>query len=170
MAKVTPVSLDDPGNPIRCEFSLIDPEAPGKWHILLARFVGTYRIGCKGNPDAMFIASMARAAVLRWGPSGVILDLSELGYKWGDMMELVLHPRQWAGFETPFAVVVGPECRDAIATLKFGVGTTKHATDIEGYFDALPAAVEYLLPLCGPWAVNTHEFIKQIFGAYLDHP
>ena len=171
MAKVTPVSLNDPQNPIRCEFSLIDPETPGKWHILVARFVGTYRIGCKGNPDAMFIASMARAAVFNWGPSGVILDLSQLDYKWGDNMEEVLNVPQWAGFDIPFAVLVGAESREAIASLKFGVETKKQATEVEGYFDTLAAAIEYLLPRSGPWPVTTPEFVKQLFGnCLLDRP
>ena len=169
MAKVTPVSLEDPANPIRCEFSLIDPEIPGKWHILVARFVGKYRLGHLGDPDATYIASMARAAMFNWEPSGLILDLSQLDYKWGDMMDLVLNPNQWSGFKTPFAVVVGPDCRDAIASLKFGTDTTKSAADITGFFDTLPAAIDYLLPLCGPGPVTTPDIIKNIFGAGSPH-
>ena len=102
MAKVTPVSLDDPGNPIRCEFSLIDPEAPGKWHILLARFVGTYRIGCKGNPDAMFIASMhcsllcrawenSEAAEIAWSYSFIE---AYIFINWSRVMELAGEARR----------------------------------------------------------------------------
>src|SRR5688500_10764632 len=115
-------------------------------HVLVMKFSGVYRVGCKGNPDASFMSAMQIAAREHWKPAGTVLDLSDLQYDWGDMMDLVRGPGGGRWRDHPHAVVVGPKTRDAMATLMFGVRTTKRATDAEGYVDGdLDAAITYVI-------------------------
>src|SRR5262245_57191729 len=59
------------------------------YDLLVVKFKGKYRYGSSGNPDATFMSAMAEAGIVAWGPAGLILDLSELAYEWGDQLEEV---------------------------------------------------------------------------------
>lgn len=131
------VRLDD-ATAVRCEFQL---ETTGKnrfCYTLIARFVGEYRSGCAGRPDAAFIVGMATTAVELWHPAALVLDLSQLRYEWGDEMASVLTP----DVPCKVAIVVGPGCGPAIATLMWGLNTNRNATEADGIFDCLEAAWE----------------------------
>jgi hypothetical protein len=82
MSRRTPVTLADPDNAIVCEF-LLDRLGDDWREVLIIRFVGKYRIGNLGRPDAAWMAAMSAAAQVRWEPQGIVLDLSRLEYEWG---------------------------------------------------------------------------------------
>jgi hypothetical protein len=103
--------------------------------ILVIKYSGTYPHGSAGNADAQFPYAMAKAGVAAFEPWGVIHDLTELSYEWGDMLERVLAvgpdkelpPELESVFgscsgsgRSPVAVVVGPHCEEAIRTLLLG--------------------------------------------------
>src|SRR5690348_9516372 len=121
--KLKPVRIEE-YTKLCYEFQL---EATGRNPVcctLIAKFIGDYRDGSSGHPDAVFMVGMLRMAVDLWRPAGVVLDLSELRYDWGDEMYWLLPP-EVNGKKA--AVVVGPKCARAIGTLLWGVNTTKEA-------------------------------------------
>ncbi len=113
--------------------------------ILVARFEGVYRVGCKGAPDGRLIQGLTGAALIIWRPSGLILDLRQLSYVWGDEMEEVLGMR--GEIKIPFAVVGSELCLPAIGTLikQFsGFKELKTATDAENVFEGIEEAFDYV--------------------------
>ena len=112
-------------------------------HIVVMQFIGKYRDGCLGNPDAAFMDMMVTAALTAWEPSAAIIDLSQLNYVWGDMLEMIfpddageLGPRG-----LPSALVVGEECREAIRTLIFGVNGTESLSEVAWVHESLDDAL-----------------------------
>jgi hypothetical protein len=152
VSTLIPVQLGGDNNPIRVEFFLVEPPPSKGGRLLVMKFSGVYGVGCEGNPDAAYMSAMSAAAVDYWQPEGTVLDLSELQYDWGDLIETALGPREG---HAPHAVVVGPKSRRALATLMFGLDTTKDATDHEGYFDNLDVAIAYVIAQMGNIATET---------------
>jgi hypothetical protein len=149
MSRRTPVTLHDPDNPIGCEFFLDRLEDDWR-EVLIVRFVGKYRIGHLGQPDAAYMAAMSAAAEVRWEPQGIVLDLSGLEYEWGDNLDNVLN-WCWSRLDGPGAVVVGGACKEAIRTLLFGVHSEKSLAEREDYFEDLEAAVAYVRKELADW-------------------
>lgn len=110
--------------------------------ILVIQFAGTYRVGSSGNPDASFMFAMGNAAVEAFGPAAVILDMSQLSYEWGDMLDCVFDIG--GHLRLPSSVIVGPQCREAIGTLCFGINSKEDACQHEEIFDTLEDAWQYV--------------------------
>lgn len=136
--KLKPVRIEE-ATKLRCEFQLETTGGNPFSTTLIAKFIGDYHDGSGGKPDARFISGMTQMATAIWHPAAVVLDLSELRYEWGDDMANLLSP--WVGSKKA-AVVVGPKCARAIATLLWGVNTTKEATEMEFIFDSVEEAWE----------------------------
>ena len=113
--------------------------------ILIVAFEGQYGVGSTGNDDARFMYAMATAGVTATEPRAVIFDFSKLRYQWGDMLETVYDaaPRLHDGRQA-FAVVVGPECREAVRTLELGQNSTEPLSAIPWAHDTLESACAYL--------------------------
>jgi hypothetical protein len=88
------------------------------------------------------IRGLTLTAIEVWNPAGVVLDLSELHYDWGDEMDLLLDVASDRSVKS--AVVVGPACARAIATLMWGVDTKRPATEAENIFDNVEEAWQYV--------------------------
>jgi hypothetical protein len=104
---------------IEVRYFLVPSRRKPHLEILVIRYIGTYPFGSGGNDDARFMCAMAKAGVSAFEPWGVIHDLSELSYEWGDMLDIVFG----VGPEfapSPVAVVVGPRCEEAVRTLLLG--------------------------------------------------
>jgi hypothetical protein len=101
-----------------------------------------YRDGSEGAPDAHFMCGLTEIALEIWRPAALVLDLSELQYDWGDEMDLVLSVGQRQ--HVPSAVVIGPGCSRAIATLFWGTDTSRLATEAENIFTDLDAAWKHV--------------------------
>ncbi len=114
--------------------------------VLILQFSGEYRFGSAGNPDAYFMHAICSVAVIAWEPKAVILDLSELKYEWGDMLELAFNvPSRQPFLDPPLRVVVaGPQCREAIRTLVFGIGSTNTFADADWLYEDFDTAWNYV--------------------------
>lgn len=110
--------------------------------ILIVTYLGHYPFGSSGNSDAHYMFAMGNAALHAYSPSGVIIDMSELHYEWGDMLEMVfgIGSDQYVDSEFPMATVVGPGCREAVRTLIHGENSDKQIEDIGWVFESLEAA------------------------------
>lgn len=126
---------------IRYEFQLETDRS--KPRILIAKFIGTYRPGSSGAPDACFIIGITTAACEMWGPSALILDFRQLSYVWGDEMDWLLGDFGET-MRRPTAIVGSELCLPAIGTLLYDETSTIPATDAENIFDNLDEAITYL--------------------------
>jgi hypothetical protein len=140
--KLEPLNLLDLTRSIDVTFlhgnSLINPTHD----ILIIKYFGRYPDGSAGNTDARNMVAMGKAALYAYEPSGVIIDLSELYYEWGDMLERVfgIGSDRHVDAELPLATVVGSHCREAIRTLIHGINNDKPIEEIAWVFDSLEAA------------------------------
>jgi hypothetical protein len=111
--------------------------------ILVIRYTGSYGYGSDGNGDARYMRAMAMAGTETYRCWGVIHDLRELHYEWGDMLESVFispHTDELG----PVAVVVGPMCEEAVRTLLLGENSTELLEKIGYVFQSLDAAWAYV--------------------------
>jgi hypothetical protein len=109
-------------------------------NILVIRYQGEYPVGSAGNPDARYMYAMATAGIAAFRPFGVIHDLSELGYTWGDMLDMVLDVGPFDESKVQSAVVVGPRCEEAVRTLLLGETSTQPLEAIGSVFRDVSAA------------------------------
>lgn len=130
-----PIRVEDETS-LQYEFQL-ETTGPNRFcYTLIAKFIGEYRDGSAGRPDVDFILGMTKLAVGIWQPAALVLDLSELKYDWGDEMSWLLPP----DVTCKAAVVVGPRCSRAIATVMWGLDTQKPVTDADFVFETIAEA------------------------------
>jgi hypothetical protein len=125
--------------------------------ILVIKFIGQYRIGSAGNPDAAFMQAVSRTAIFEIDPDGILLDLRELHYEWGDMLDGVFELGEryypvkretqdeellFESVPIPQATLIGPYCKEAIYTLIADVGDS--AEECEWLFEDFDMAWNYL--------------------------
>jgi len=111
-------------------------------YTLIAKFIGEYRPGSQGAPDAHFIRGITQTALEIWNPGALILDLRELSYVWGDEMDLVLDTGTNQG--VPLAIVGSELCLPAIGTLVHGINSKQPATDLDHIFENIEEAWQYI--------------------------
>jgi hypothetical protein len=129
--------------------------------ILVVKYVGVYPLGSAGNDDAQYMYAMAKAGVAAFEPWGVIHDLSELNYEWGDMLDNVftIGPREPRQDEKVMegifggnlgsvamrpAVVVGPGCEEAVRTLLLGLDSPEPIEKVGYVFRDFKSAWSYV--------------------------
>jgi len=133
---------------ISIRYFLTPSEKRPHLEVLVIRYTGEYPSGSGGNADAVYMHAMAKAAVAAFEPWGVIHDLSELRYEWGDLLEMVfgVGPE----FEpAPVALVVGPGCEEAIRTLCHGIDSKEPIDTLGWVFRDLPSAWRYVVDRIG---------------------
>jgi hypothetical protein len=99
-------------------------------------FSGTFRDGPAGDPDGLYVHGIIGIAHAIWHPSGMILDLTELTYNWGDGMIDLLEPPS----NNPFVLIVGPQCKQGISQLCYGFPATRTVLDREDCFESFEPA------------------------------
>ncbi|GAB7044580.1 MULTISPECIES: hypothetical protein [Catenuloplanes] len=115
-----------------------DAEAWMRDELLLVSFAGTYGTGSAGNGDAAFMRAVLALARRAFAPAGVVLDLRDVEYHWGDMMASVLNDAVLGGVSP--AVVVSGTCRPAMTGLvEAELGEDPAAWLFDGVDDALRA-------------------------------
>jgi hypothetical protein len=77
--------------------------------ILIVSFRGEYRWGSQGNPDAQYMRAVIAGALVAWHCNGVVLDLRELTYQWGNSLLHVFEQRP----SLSWSVVVSERCAAA---------------------------------------------------------
>lgn len=98
-------------------------------------WTGTFGDGSRGNDDGVFMRVTTLAALSAWHTHGVVFDLRQLGYTWGDKIwETFGRGIDPSGVEDlPYATVISDRCRPGFATCM---------SIIEPTFDSLDFAVE----------------------------
>jgi hypothetical protein len=110
----TPRNLSDL-SALRYRFATARSEASARDDLLVVTFVGTYGMGSAGNGDAVFMRAVLALALRAFAPAGVVLDLRDLDYRWGDMMGAVLNDATIRN--VPPSVVISDLCRKAMTSL-----------------------------------------------------
>jgi hypothetical protein len=108
--------------------------------ILVVSFHGIYRNGSAGRPDAGFIKGIINTGLSVFDPFSLLIDLSDLKYNWGDDLDILFNESE----NVNTVVLVGEECRKAMSSLAFGVGTNKDIVDNAFYFDNFEKAIAKL--------------------------
>ena len=111
--------------------------------ILVIKYSGKYAFGSAGNTDAIYMNAMGKAAMEAWDPGAVIIDLQDLHYEWGDMLEYAFNIS--TDDTLPLAVIVGLGCEEAVRTLLLGIDSKESIDKIEWIFKDLDAAWNYIL-------------------------
>lgn len=106
----------------------------GEQRLLVAAFAGEYRTGSLGTPDATFMTAILAGALAAWSVDGVVLDLRELSYVWGDGLLSVFRPPERGLVPLSWSVVASSRCAPALRSL-FGGGDL--------IFDELDAAIDH---------------------------
>ncbi|MBQ0734208.1 hypothetical protein J9332_07785 [Aquimarina celericrescens] len=116
------------------------------YDILTIKYSGKYGIGSAGNSDAQYMYAKGEYGLNCYEPMGAILDLSNLEYEWGDMMDLVFNvgSNQYVDAEFPIALIIGEKCAEAIGTLIHGINSKESATTEEWIFDDFEMAWKFV--------------------------
>lgn len=139
LEKVDPEKVSD----VRVEYFLGNCSVKSS-SILVVKFAGVYGIGSEGNGDAAYMYMKGLAGITIYEPYGIILDLRDLDYKWGDMMDYVFNLMSKGIVENGGAVIVGEMCREAIGTLIHGIDSTESPTTEDWVYDTLDSAWIYV--------------------------
>lgn len=104
-------------------------------NITILEWSGKFGIGSLGNDDGQFMRITTLAALGAWPAHGVVFDLRNLQYEWGDKIwEMFRRGMDLSGVETlPFATLISDQCYPGFATCM---------SIIEPVFDTIEAAVE----------------------------
>ena len=110
--------------------------------VLVVSFSGTYGAGSQGNDDGIFISAVTLAGLAAFGGGCLVLDFTEMDYRWGNTLLKVFDDvsqyMDEPGVATyPVLVVTSDRSRDAFLSL---VGKTE-ATSTEWHFRDLAAAL-----------------------------
>lgn len=112
---------------VNITFHVAPPALKSHPRILRVCFAGAYGHGAGGNDDACYMEAMSRAGVDIFTPDGIIFDLSDLSYEWGDMLSRVFDVAfEWlSDASPPFALVLGERCEPAVHSLLLDDGWTE---------------------------------------------
>jgi hypothetical protein len=122
-------------------------------HVQIVAFSGEYRVGSAGNPDAAYMRAVVTSAAAAWDSVGVVFDLRDLDYSWGNALVSVVQAGELlhdGDDEHPFPVrlVVSSKCRAGLESLFAAMGDGEGAWMYETIDDAVEsvreAAREYL--------------------------
>lgn len=108
--------------------------------ILIISFQGKYRNGSSGSPDAGLIKGIVKLGVCVFDPFGLIIDLRDLEYNWGDDFDLIFEEEMHINS----VLLIGEKCRKAMSTLMFGIHSEKDIVDNIFFFDDYDKALARL--------------------------
>jgi len=117
--------------------------SPPHLEILVVRFLGTSGFGCANDSDAIYMDAMIRAGIAAFDSVGVILDLREMGYEWGDMMlcPFAAGSRYYVDSDLPVVAVVSDRNRKGLKSLMADEAGIDPKTVL---FDTMDAALAHL--------------------------
>jgi hypothetical protein len=88
--------------------------------VAVLAFTGTYGYGSQGNGDGRFMTAMVHAAIEAWSPNGIILDLRELAYEFGNTILSAIdagRDDENEGWITPTVIVASDSSRTGLTSL-----------------------------------------------------
>ncbi|WP_193726845.1 hypothetical protein [Paenibacillus guangzhouensis] len=114
--------------------------------IMILKFTGIYGYGSDGNSDAAYMTAIGKAVLEAWEPGGLIIDLRDLTYDWGDRIESIfsIGNDKYSDIPFPVSLIVGDKSEEAIRTLLLGIESIKYIEDIGWVFRNLNNAWNYI--------------------------
>lgn len=109
--------------------------------VLVASFVGEYRHGSRGEPDARLMEAVIASARIAYRPVAIALDFTRLEYEWGDDLRRVVDAStgRFQYPPLPVTAAIGPRCRKGWTTF-----APLFAPALRGFwFDNLGEAVQH---------------------------
>lgn len=111
--------------------------------VLIGSFSGSYGIGSLGNGDGIFISAVTLAGLAAFEGGCLVLDFSNMDYKWGNTLLKVFNDVSQYMNEPdapafPIIVVTSDRSRDAFLSL---VGSTEEGAK-EWHFQNMAEAIE----------------------------
>lgn len=140
---------------IECQFFLVDPAQAGRRTVLVASFSGEYPDGSRGNAHGAYIATMSLYGIHSLDADGLVLDLRDLTYRWGNtLLKVFQDVSQFKDADAepnepsfPMVVVTSEKCRAAFLSL---VTPTNQAAP-DWHFGDIDQAVEYSIKKIEEW-------------------
>ncbi len=117
--------------------------SPPHLDVLVVRFSGTSGFGCANNSDAIYMDAMIRAGIAAFDSVGVILDLREMAYEWGDTMlcPFAAGSGHYVDSDLPIVAVVSDVNRKGLTSLMTEEALIDPTTVL---FDTMDAALTRL--------------------------
>lgn len=131
---------------IEVSYSIGHSRVTDYYEILVISYKGKYGFGSGGNNDAQYMYAKGEFGLNVYDPLGVVLNLTELEYEWGDMIDMVFNigDNHYRELDFPLALVVGDKCKEALGTLFHGVESKESPTTREHVFDNFEEAWKYV--------------------------
>jgi hypothetical protein len=107
---------------------------------LVIRLSGVYPDGSSGSGYFDQMVRTCREQCGKVSARALVVDLSDLTYRWGDEMGNIYCIDR----KVPQATVVSDKNRRALSTLDFGMETERDITDLDDVFDSIDAAILYV--------------------------
>jgi hypothetical protein len=111
--------------------------------VLVISFTGSYPSGGAGNSSAEWMYESGKVLVADQRAKALVVDLRELRYDWGDMIELVYDIGCSCEPTCAQVTVVSSLNRRALSTLEWGEDTKRDITELPEFFDSIEEAVEF---------------------------
>jgi hypothetical protein len=123
---------------LKFQIEYIESEKNSYWSIIVLNVCGKYEEGSGGKPHCAYIEYMIGLLRSILPSSGIVLDLSNLEYSWGDDIETLIFPDD----EKYFNVIVSDKNRKALSTLVYGLDTDRDIKDEDGFYLEKERAIE----------------------------
>jgi len=87
--------------------------------VMVVAFRGKYRSGSFGNGDGRLMAAITHAAIAGWLPSGLLIDLREVEYEFGNtLIDCIDAGRdQSCGWYVPTRIIVADKSKRGVESL-----------------------------------------------------
>jgi hypothetical protein len=112
--------------------------------VLLVCFAGAYPSGSLGNPVAEWMLETGKLLAREQQAKAIIVDLSQLTYECGDMIEWVYGIGSECEPPLRQATIVSDRNRRALSTLEWGGDTKQDITELDEVFDSVDEAVAFV--------------------------
>lgn len=109
--------------------------------VLIIKYIGYYRPGSEGNPDATYMYALANFAESLYNPEAIILDLTELAYEYGDRLGSIFSVGKKY---TAVCVLISDLNRKQIGTLVHFGNENIPATQEDFICDTMSTAYDFL--------------------------
>jgi hypothetical protein len=116
-------------------------EAKAYFEAIIVAFSGNYGFGSRGSDDAKFMTAIIKAALAAWKPLGLVIDLSQMQYEWGDLIAKAIDAGAGHYIDRPFptTIVVSDLNREGLTSL---IREEMGGNPKEWLFESLEAAIQ----------------------------
>jgi hypothetical protein len=116
---------------------------------LIVSFKGVYGYGSQGNGDAVFMEAIIKAALTAFEPLGLIIDLREMQYEWGDLIVRAFGAgdSQYVNAPFPTVAIMSDLNREGLTSLVLEeIGEEPSELLYESLEEAMPALEAQIWP------------------------